>query len=136
MHRKSQQRGNRNQERIPIQNAGFLAGGEIGPQRQEEFAGPVEWYTPNHVAERGAEENREQCAGAGEYCVPQRLPDEALYVIAKLDGDAAQDQEPEHDHQRQIEPAEARRVERREREVEGPTTGKEPYFVSVPDGAD
>src|ERR1035441_9327576 len=99
MHRERQQRGNRNQERVPIQNAGVLAGGEIGPQWQEEFAGPVERNTPNYITEGSAKEDREQRAGTRENCVPKRLPDETLYVVAELDGNAPQDQEPEHDHQ-------------------------------------
>src|ERR1035441_8113736 len=78
VHGERQQGGNRNQERVPIQNAGFLAGGEIGPQWQEEFAGPVERNTPNYITEGSAKEDREQRAGTRENCVPKRLPDETL----------------------------------------------------------
>jgi len=65
------------QSRIPAS----LPAVKIGPQRQEKLAGPVEWHAPNHVAERGAKENRKQCAGARENHVPERLPDETLNVV-------------------------------------------------------
>src|SRR2546423_4902954 len=56
----------------------------------------------------------------------------------QLDADAAQHQQPEHDHQRQVEAAEARRVEQRKGEVERAAGGYQPDFVAVPhrpDGA-
>ena len=57
-------------------------------------------------------------------------------MIAELDRDAAQDQQPQHDHQRQIEAAEAGGIERGEGEVERAAGGEQPDFVAVPDGAD
>ena len=57
-------------------------------------------------------------------------------VAAEFDADAAQDEQPEHDHERQIEAAEGGGVEQREGEVEGAAAGEEPDFVAVPDGAD
>jgi hypothetical protein len=50
--------------------------------------------------------------------------------------EAAQDEQPEHDHERQIEAAEGRGVEQREGEEEGASGGEQPDFVAVPDGAD
>ena len=45
-------------------------------------------------------------------------------------------EQPEHDHQRQIEAAEGRGVEERKGEVECAAAGEEPDFVAVPHGAD
>jgi hypothetical protein len=59
-----------------------------------------------------------------------------LDVIAELDGDAAQDQQPQHDHQGQIESAEAGGVERREREIQRAAAGQQPHFVAVPHRTD
>ncbi len=55
---------------------------------------------------------------------------------AELDAEAAQHEQPEHHHQREIESAEARGVELRERKVERAAGGEQPDFVAVPDGAD
>src|SRR5262249_35948190 len=60
-------------------------------------------------------------------------------MSAQLNANTAQDQQPQHDHQRQIKPAETRGVEKRKSEEKGPTAGQQPYFVAVPDrphGAD
>ena len=57
-------------------------------------------------------------------------------MVAELDGDAAQNQQPQHHHQRQIEAAETGRIERREGEVEGATGGQQPDFVAVPNRSD
>src|ERR1019366_5967537 len=124
------------QHGVPIEDAGFGAGGEIGPEREEEIAGAVERDAADHVPQGGAEEDSEQGAGAGEHGVPERLPDRAFDVIAELDGYAAQDEEPEHDHQRQIESAEAGGVERGEGEEQRAAGGEQPDLIAVPDGAD
>src|SRR5258708_23120379 len=55
---------------------------------------------------------------------------------AEFDADAAQDQQPQHHHERQIESAEAGSVELRESKVEGASGGHQPDLVAVPDGAD
>ncbi len=57
-------------------------------------------------------------------------------VAAQLDADGAQDQQPEHDHQRQIEAAEGRGVEQGEGEEERASGGQQPDLVAVPEGAD
>src|SRR5579884_3725610 len=53
-------------------------------------------------------------------------------MIAELDGDSSQHQQPEHDHQREIESAETRSIERRKSHEESNAAGDQPDFVSVP----
>src|SRR5262249_28644810 len=74
--------------------------------------------------------------GSAETDVPERLPGRRVDVVAKLDRDSAEDQQPEDDHQRQVESAEARRVQSGEGEVERSAGGEQPDFVAVPDGSD
>jgi hypothetical protein len=54
----------------------------------------------------------------------------------KFDADAAEHQQPEDDHERQIEAAEAGGVEQGEGEQERASGGEQPDFVAVPHGAD
>jgi hypothetical protein len=136
VHHKRNERGEAHQDRVPIQNARVLAGPEIRPQREEEFAGSVQGNAPDHVAQRRPEKDHQQRTGAGEHNVPERLPHEAFEVVAELDGDAAQDQQPEHHHQGQVKPAETRGIESREGKIERPTPGQQPDFVAVPDRSD
>jgi hypothetical protein len=57
-------------------------------------------------------------------------------VIAQFQADAAQDKQPENDHELEIKAAEGRGVEQRKGEVERAASGQEPDFIAVPDGAD
>ena len=136
VHDKSEQGKNTNQNRVPIEDAGFLTDGEVGPERLEEIAGGVERDAADHVGERGAEKHGEQQAGSAEKKIPDRLPHGAVKVIAKFDGDAAQDQEPENHHEWEIEAAEARWRKGRGRQNRACRRGEEPDFVAIPDGAD
>ena len=122
--------------RVPVENAGMGTGLPVGPQGQEEVAVGLERNAAQDVGEGGSEEDGEQGAGEAEDAVEQRAPYAYVDVVAKLDADAAQDQEPEHDHERQIEAAEGRGVEERKGEVEGAAAGQQPDFVAVPDWAD
>src|SRR6476660_4020781 len=54
----------------------------------------------------------------------------------ELDADAPQNQQPEDDRERQIEAAERRGVEQREREIERAASRNQPHLVSVPHGPD
>src|ERR1019366_882035 len=88
------------------------------------------------VADRGAEEDREHRAGAGEHDVPERLPHQARDLVAELDRDAAQDEEPEHDYERQIKSLEPRGIHRGKGEKQKAAAGHQPDLVRVPYGAD
>jgi hypothetical protein len=57
-------------------------------------------------------------------------------VASEFDGDAAQNEQPENHHQRQIKSAEAGSVQNWKCEKEDAATGKQPHFVGVPHGAD
>src|SRR5581483_8074652 len=118
--------GNSRQDRIPVEDGGFAAHGKIGPQRQEEEAVGIERHPADYVTQGCAEENGQQHAGAAEYHVPEGTPDGALDVIAKLDRDAAQDQQPEDNHQREIKAAETGGVEGGESEIESAAAGEQP----------
>ena len=69
--------------------------------------------------------------------VPEAAPQRVVLWRAELDGEAAQDEQPQHHHQRQVEAAEPRRVGAREkREHQHPAGGDEPDLVAVPHRAD
>jgi hypothetical protein len=57
-------------------------------------------------------------------------------MIAELDGNAAQDEQPQYDHQRQVKSAEAGRVKRGKGKVQRAARREQPDFVAIPNGAD
>src|SRR5215203_4223327 len=128
--REGQQAG---QDRVPVEDAGLrVRGAEVGPERLEEVAVLPEWDAAHHVAQSHAVKDRQKRAAEEEHPVPEGGPHGALYVAAKLDGETPDHQEPQHNDERQIEAGEARGVEQREREKQGPSCGDDPDLVSVP----
>ena len=53
-------------------------------------------------------------------------------VLRHLDRYAAQNQQPQYHHQRQVEAAEAGGIQRREGEIQRAAAGHQPYLVAVP----
>src|SRR5512140_3824808 len=90
----------------------------------------------DHVAERGSEEDRQKSARKREEPVEEIPPEPALQVMPELDAERAQDEQPEHNHERQVEAAETRGVKEREGVEESAPGRDQPDFVAVPDGAD
>src|ERR1700719_3769481 len=125
--------GHADQDRVPIENAGVGAEAKVGPQRLEEITLRIEGNAAHDVAERGAKENRQQRAREAEGQVPEGRPYATGDVTAKFDGDAAQDEQPENHHERQIEAAEARGVEDGKREEERAAGGHGPDFFRTQD---
>ena len=121
---------------VPVEDPGLLSRAEVGPQRQEERPVRVQRNAADHVAERGAEEDRQQQAGDHEDRVAGLGEGIVAEVGPQLEPQRAPDQQPQHHHERQVEPAEAGGVERREREVERSARGQQPDFVRVPDRSD
>ena len=64
------QRHHPNQNRVPVQNSGLRADG-VGPERLEEVAVAVQRHAAHDVAERRAEEDRQQHAGEEEDHIPE-----------------------------------------------------------------
>src|SRR5258708_428599 len=90
---------------------------EVAPERLKEIAACIERNTAHHIAECCSEKYTQQNAGNTEYDVEEVVPDPVLDVSAEFDADAAQNEQPQHNHQRQVEPAEAGRVELRKSKV-------------------
>ncbi len=63
-------------------------------------------------------------------------PGPARALRAELDGDGAQDEHQQHQHHRQVEAAEQRRVDDGESGEQGPAREDQPHLVAVPDRAD
>ena len=57
-------------------------------------------------------------------------------MAAELDADAAEDEQPEHHHEREIETAEGRGVKQREGEEERASGSEQPDLVAIPDRSD
>src|SRR3984893_2311448 len=136
MHHQHEQCQHCDQNRVPGQNCGLIPEAEVGPQRLEEIAGGVEWNTAHDICESGAKENGQKQTGDGKEKVPERIPHSADDVMAKSDGNPAQDEQPKNYHQRQIEAAEAAGVERRKSKIESATGSDQPHFIAIPNGPD
>ena len=74
-----------------------------------------ERHAANEVAERRAEDDGQERRREREDRVPEFAPQGIVLMRSELDRHAAQDQQPEHDHQRQVEAAERGGVDPRER---------------------
>ena len=135
MQRERNQRDKTADHRVPIKNAGMRAGLPVGPQRQKEVSVGLQRNAAQHVGQGCAEEDGEQRAGQTEEAVEQCAPDAHFDMVAQLNAYAAQDEQPKHDHQRQIKAAEGRGVEKRKGEVERAATGQQPDFVAIPNRA-
>ena len=90
----------------------------VCPQRQKEVPVRLQRNSANHIRQRRTEKNRQHPARQSKHTVQQRTPNAHLDVVAQLQADATQNQQPQHDHQRQIEAAERRGIEQRKRKVE------------------
>src|SRR6185369_5057060 len=78
------------------------------------------------------EEDGEEEAREGEQRIPEGDPDRMREVAAELDGDGAEDQEPEEDHDRKVKAAQGGGVHGGEGEEDRPAGGQEPDLVPVP----
>ena len=103
------QREETGQDRIPVEDADRGSRGEVGEERQREPALGVERQAAHEVAERRAEQDRQERARSGEGRVPGRPPQGMVHVAAELDRDPAQDEHPEHEEEREVEPRETGR---------------------------
>ena len=53
-------------------------------------------------------------------------------MMAELDADSTQHQQPQHHHQREIEAAEAGGIQQRESEIQRAACGQQPHFIAIP----
>src|SRR6185437_6763045 len=109
------------QDGIPIENAWICARQPVGPKRQKKVAIRVQWDTADHVRERRAKKDRQQCAGETKHTIEKSAPHGNMNLRAQLDARAANDQQPEDDHQGEIKTTERGRIEKREGKVQGAT---------------
>ena len=91
---------------IPIENAGQDAGLPVGPEGQKEIAFGIERNAAEHVGQGRSKEDGEKRAGETEDAVKERTPHANVNVVAQFKAHAAEDQQPEHDHEGKIETAE------------------------------
>src|SRR4051794_30301948 len=105
-------------------------------KRFEKISVGIKRYTANHVAECGSEKYRKQYARTTKHEVPETRPHVVVELMPQLDAGRAQDQQPKHHDQRQIESAERRGIESRKRKIKRPAGGEQPNFVTVPDRPD
>ncbi len=109
-------------------------GERVQQQRERPLERPlrVEGHAAEHVAHGCAEQHREEHARAEERHVPRVAPQVVVHLVAELDRHAAQDEQPEHEHQRKVETTEGRGVEVREGGHHRPARREQPHFVPVP----
>src|SRR5512146_1526151 len=104
--RKRYERDESADDGVPVEYSRMHAWHPVSPERQEEVSVGLERYATDHVGQRRTKEDSQQQACDTEKAVEQRLPHAHIEVVAKLQAYAAHDQQPEHDHQRQVESAE------------------------------
>ena len=121
---------------VPVEESGVGTGAPVGPEGEKEVVVGTYGNATDDVTEGGSEEDGEQNAGEGEESVEEGAPEWVGGVAAELDADAAQNEQPEHHNEREIEAAEGRGIEQREGEEECATGSEQPDFVAVPDRAD
>jgi hypothetical protein len=131
-----EQRDHAGENGIPVKDAGIGAGAEVGPERFDEVAIGSERNAADDISQGSAEKDGEEQTGDAEDEIEEPRPHRIRHVRAQFNADAAQHQQPEHDHERQVEAAEAGGVEPGEGEVERACGSDEPDFVTVPDRAD
>ena len=93
-------------------------------------------HTPDHVPEGGPEDHGEERGADREDGVPELAPQGIVRVGAEFDRDPPEDQQPEHDHEGHVEPAERGRVEPRECHEQDAARRDQPHLVPVPERAD
>src|SRR6185437_15075944 len=120
------------QDGIPIENAWICARQPVGPKRQKKVAIRVQRDTADHVRERRAKKDRQQCAGETKHTIEKSAPHGNMNLRAQLNARAANDQQPQHYHEREVETAECGCVKKGKREVQRSATCKQPDFISVP----
>ena len=109
-----------------------MPGASVGPERQEEVIVFADGHAAHHVGERRAEEDGEKRAREEEQAVKEGVHQSVLRMAAQLNADAAQNQQPEDDHEGKIEAAESRGIKKRKGEEQCASGGEQPDFIAVP----
>src|SRR5579883_3100306 len=94
-------RGQPREHRIAVEDAAARAGFERRPEGLEEAPVLPDRHPADHVAERDAEEEREQAARQREDRVPESRPGGVVELVAQLDAERAAAEQPEDDHERE-----------------------------------
>src|SRR4029077_9536883 len=102
----------------------------------EEITAGVQRNAAHDVGQRGAKEDGQKQARDAKQKIPKRIPHPADDVIAKFDGGATQDQQPQNNHQWQIESAEPAGVENGKGKIKRASGRQQPNFVAIPDRPD
>src|SRR5579859_5189270 len=132
MEAKGDQRQDPAGDGIPIEDARMRSRTPVRPQRQEEVSISADRHPADDVRQGGAEENRQEHTGEGEEAIEKRPPQRLARVAAEFNADAAKHQEPEHDHERQIEATEGRGVEEGKGKKQSAAGSEQPDFISIP----
>ena len=136
MDRQGREREQANERGVPVEDSRLAAGEEVRKQRHAPEPFFSERNAANQVAERRAEHHGEKRRREREDRVPEFPPQGVVLVRAELDRHATQDQQPEDDHQGQVEAAERGGVDVREGHEQHAARGDQPDLVAVPDRAD
>src|SRR5215831_11049760 len=121
---------------VPVEDADRLFGREVGEELEAEPSVGVERHSTQEIPERRSEKDGKENTRNPEKEVPSSAPDAIPHVTAELDRDAAQDQAPEHEEDREIEAGNAGREHARECHEESSPGEEEPDLVAVPERAD
>ena len=123
VHHEERHGGDAHQQRIRAQQAQERAG---------EFAAFVNGHAPGDVAHRNANEQARQDAAARKTHIPHLPPPAHRLLAAELDGDRAEDERHEQQHERKVKPREHGGIDVRKRGEQCPAAGHQPDLIAVP----
>src|SRR6476620_10684504 len=128
VNREGDQREHARDHGVPVQNSWIGSGAPVSPERKEKVAFFIQRYTANHVAQSSAIENCKQNTGESEAAIKEAAPDGPFKMHTQFNANAAQNEEPQNDHQRKIKTAEAGCIQQGKGEIQSSAAGEQPDF--------
>src|SRR5262245_20220125 len=123
-------------QRVPIEEPDVPTRPEVGEEGHVELALLVERDSTDDVAEGHTEDEDEQGARCREDEIPEGVPERMVQMASELDGDPAQDQEPEDQEEGEVVAGECGREDGWECQEEQAASADEPDLVPAPQRAD
>ncbi len=121
---------------IPVEDARLATREEVRKKRHTTQPLVPERHAADEVAKRGTKHHGQKRRRQREDRVAELTPQGVILMGAELDRHAAQNQQPEHQHQRQIKAGKRGGVDLGESQEEHSPRGDQPYLVAVPDRPD
>src|SRR6266481_6465868 len=132
MNRQGDQGDDSANNRIPVQYPWRITYPPVSPKGKEEVTISAQGNPADDVGQGCPKEDRQNRARDKEESVKEGSPDAGIDLHPQLNAGAAHDEQPEHDHQRQVKTAERGGIEERKGKIQSASSGEQPDFVPVP----